>query len=584
MLATILSGKSARAMSGTLGNLTVCAVDYPVTDRRSTDLHYFTMEQGPSGFSDYFRGLDETAQRRYTEKLDKLGGLEDPYLHLGQGLKEEDWQNWPKVEYPDIYNFLIESPSLYNGESLKAYKSLEAYNYYINGWIEKALVFKIPNCSNTYLALGSVKHSQSLSNPPAKPWVAVKSEGTVILAHCTCMAGLGEACSHVAALLFLLEGNTQHQKNTSCTSLPCSWLPPSFRSVSFSKLADIDFDTPLVKRKKIHENTAASNEGSTLASKGIKAPTPTELDEFYKEISTLGKPVILSLIPGYSEPYIPLYSKGTLPNPLTNFFDTNNLKLSYPDLLTRSELLFNSYNITSSQAKAVQEKTKDQANSKIWYHQRSGRVTASKFKSVCCTNVTQPAQSLIKAICYPESVLFKSRATQWGCEHEDQARKIYQKEMRKKHANLTLSKNGLIISPSYPFMGASPDGIIECSCCGYGVLEIKCPYSCRDKTLQERVDESKFYLSKIGGDLSLDVYHAYYFQVQLQLKLSGANYCDFAVWNEDDLFIQRLTLDEPFVSIAMEKCNEFIQVCVLPEIVGKWYSRDPLSTMQCSHS
>ncbi len=156
--------------------------------------------------------------------------------------------------------------------------------------------------------------------------------------------------------------------------------------------------------------------------------------------------------------------------------------------------------------------------------------------------------------------------------------------MRKKHANLTLSKNGLIISPSYPFMGASPDGIIECSCCGYGVLEIKCPYSCRDKTLQERVDESKFYLSKIGGDLSLDVYHAYYFQVQLQLKLSGANYCDFAVWNEDDLFIQRLTLDEPFVSIAMEKCNEFIQVCVLPEILGKWYSREPLSTIQCSHS
>ncbi len=122
---------------------------------------------------------------------------------------EEKWQNWPKVEYPDIYNYLIQSPSLYTGESLKAYKSLDAYNYYINGWIEKSAVFKLPS-PNSYLALGSVKHSQSLSATSAKPWLAVKSRGTVVVAHCTCMAGLGEACSHIAALLFLLEGNSQH--------------------------------------------------------------------------------------------------------------------------------------------------------------------------------------------------------------------------------------------------------------------------------------------------------------------------------------------------------------------------------------
>ncbi len=44
------------------------------------------------------------------------------------------------------------------------------------------------------LAIGSVKLSQSLSATPAKPRVAVKVEGTVMCAHCTCMAGLGEAC------------------------------------------------------------------------------------------------------------------------------------------------------------------------------------------------------------------------------------------------------------------------------------------------------------------------------------------------------------------------------------------------------
>ena len=34
---------------------------------------------------------------------------------------------------------------------------------------------------------------------------------------------------------------------------------------------------------------------------------------------------------------------------------------------------------------------------------------------------------------------------------------------------------------AYPFLGASPDGLVCCSCCGKGLLEIKCPYSIRDR-------------------------------------------------------------------------------------------------------
>ena len=52
---------------------------------------------------------------------------------------------------------------------------------------------------------GTVKHSQKLSANPHQTWVAVEKEGLVICAHCNCMAGLWEACSHVAALLFLLD-------------------------------------------------------------------------------------------------------------------------------------------------------------------------------------------------------------------------------------------------------------------------------------------------------------------------------------------------------------------------------------------
>ncbi len=62
---------------------------------------------------------DATAGQRYREKLGLLGGLEDPYLH-SERIIIEGWQNWPEVEYPDVNNFLIQTPSLYTGESLKA--------------------------------------------------------------------------------------------------------------------------------------------------------------------------------------------------------------------------------------------------------------------------------------------------------------------------------------------------------------------------------------------------------------------------------------------------------------------------------
>ncbi len=86
-----------------------------------------------------------------------------------------------------------------------------------------------------------------------------------------------------------------------------------------------------------------------------------------------------------------------------------------------------------------------------------------------------------------------------------------------------------------------------------------------------------FFLKETDGNVSLDIYRAYYFQVQLQLKLSETNYCDFVVWNSEDLFTQRLYRDEPFILVASEKCKLFIKLCILPELLGKRYSLEPQS-------
>ena len=150
--------------------------------------------------------MDDTARERYRSELGKLDATCD--LYKERSVPSVDWASWPYVEYPDIYNFLIENPSLYTGESLKAYNSLDAYNYYVNGWVRNVTVFKVPASIDAYVILGEVRHSQRVSVTPLKPWVAIRKDGAVLLGHYTCMAGLGESYSHIAALLFAIEAPT----------------------------------------------------------------------------------------------------------------------------------------------------------------------------------------------------------------------------------------------------------------------------------------------------------------------------------------------------------------------------------------
>ena len=60
----------------------------------------------------------ETAKHRCREKLNMAGLIDDPYVLEKQGIPTVDR---PRVEYPDVYNYLIETPSAYTGECLLAY-------------------------------------------------------------------------------------------------------------------------------------------------------------------------------------------------------------------------------------------------------------------------------------------------------------------------------------------------------------------------------------------------------------------------------------------------------------------------------
>lgn len=130
--------------------------------------------------------------------------------------------------YVDIYNFLINTTGYCTHERLKAYKSLDGYNFFVNGWVSNIdVISSQATKTKVFILMSLVTHSHHLIAPPLKVWVATKQQGEVLCAHCTCMAGLGETCSHIAALLFTVAMNTQ---------LKVSFLPHHFPVLGYHHL------------------------------------------------------------------------------------------------------------------------------------------------------------------------------------------------------------------------------------------------------------------------------------------------------------------------------------------------------------
>ena len=77
------------------------------------------------------------------------------------------------------------------------------------------------------MILGKVRHSYAASKSLLKPWVIIRTNGTVEVAHCTCMAGSAETCSHIGAILHRVETAALIRNGTPCIYLEDKWLMPA---------------------------------------------------------------------------------------------------------------------------------------------------------------------------------------------------------------------------------------------------------------------------------------------------------------------------------------------------------------------
>ena len=142
-----------------------------------------------NGLSTYAKGLSLKDRECYVAKLTLTNGdrLPDPYAVTEW---TEDVSKWPNIQWPDILFYFLEKPSRYTLDKLRAYRSLDAYNYVLCGHVQNV---KYSDLNSEFCVLRSdvlPSQRQGHKSKMYNAWVITnKPENYVLTANCTCMAG-----------------------------------------------------------------------------------------------------------------------------------------------------------------------------------------------------------------------------------------------------------------------------------------------------------------------------------------------------------------------------------------------------------
>ena len=249
------------------------------------------------------------------------------------------------------------------------------------------------------------------------------------------------------------------------------------------------------------------------------------------------------------------------PSTVADIVCSSDIKLFHPSLKNaRTECDINN----------IKTMTEDQALSENWYHYRHGVITASVAHEVLCkdksdhtiTNMNS-SNNLCAKIC-GQSNNITSSSLSWGRSNEKYAIKRYIRKTKHLHKNFTCKPAGLFIHSDYPFLGATPDSLIDYSCCGFGLLECKCPFSARDKNISEYLTSPGCVIHEKDHTYELKPNHPYYTQVQHQMFVTGTSYCDFEVYLPKESCTFRVKIDPDYLQHCVPKLITYFNSIVLP--------------------
>ena len=190
--------------------------------------------------------------------------------------------------------------------------------------------------------------------------------------------------------------------------------------------------------------------------------------------------------------------------------------------------------------------TRTQHKSKLWKNARSVRITASNFGHIIKATERRDMNKLINSIIFPRN-LDNVEAIVWGRQNEKVALKKFQDSTQ-----FTVEQAGLHINPRWPYLGASPDGLLDD---GESIVEVKCPFSSRAQPITTVT--VPFLEMGEDGELKLKENHIYYAQVQGQMLVTDRIFCKFIVYTTKQLICIDIPADYVFQDMMIHKLKSF---------------------------
>ncbi|XP_056017128.1 uncharacterized protein LOC125680616 isoform X2 [Ostrea edulis] len=322
-----------------------------------------------------------------------------------------------------------------------------------------------------------------------------KNTGDPLNSHCECPAGRGPhgTCKHIAAVCLMMEDFTHNGKIRVAKSA-------TENLMSFNKPKSSYRGSP-VKAEKLPSKRK-------YASDFFDDPRPQK----YRNDGSFNDRVR---------------------NIVTIYCSKTSKDLSIRYLYSRADI-----QVDENQVEFIEIATRGQDKNPRWFQERMWRLTASRFseicKSTCRRNTTKRCNSLLNSNLQSQAILH-------GKNYEKKALRQFETGY-----NVVTSECGLFVCMEHPFLGASPDAIVDKD----AVVEIKCPFTGRNENVKPGPN-FKYLMYDRNGNIVLKPSSNYFDQVQGQLYIANHSFCFFVVYTFCDLFVQKIYLGRSYVENSL---------------------------------
>ena len=435
--------------------------------------------------------LQAKLRDEYNNRL-KKHNLKDPKVY-----QESDWKKdvsqWPLVDLGKIFEYILDNRE-FGSDYIGKYKTQKAYSYFKSGFVSCIECVVDPELNGTILLRARVTPSQSVRDIPREIWIAAKASGQTLTAWCSCTAGYGQTCNHVISVLYKVEFAISNEYNEpSCTEKSSKWNDQTYRQVQPKKIKEMD----------IRSDNRLTN--TDYDGRQTKRMSKLNFDPRRAGEDSVNETAIGSFLTGLSK----ISPQSVLFTGLSYQIGSQSLKQLPPTLIETAEMItakggatcdedetrqfFETIKLDDGQVKKIEETTRAQRDSEDWKNQRLGRITASmchtvhtKVKSMLRKPTKkQKVSPLVAEIVYGGPALDHLEAIKWGVEHEQDAKEAFYRSVSPNHRNFSIKQCGLHVHKDMPYIAASPDGIAVCDCCDRSVIEFKCPFKIKGKTVHE---------------------------------------------------------------------------------------------------